>query len=182
MVKPGGTGRPRLAISARPAPLPPSRSRMSARPSALPLPKRYTHFALLGVGARLPDAGGLRGAAALRAGAGRTGFFGERVLRDDDLAMQLPTRMCPASAIAVTEAAASAEEVIDAVEPGEADDDQVDRHDEVQQARHDQDQDAGDQGDQRRDVGDGQSHGDLLGPGESTTERNRGSKKSGRGH
>ena len=31
MVKPGGTGRPRLAISARPAPLPPSRLRMLGR-------------------------------------------------------------------------------------------------------------------------------------------------------
>ena len=143
---------------------------MSARPSALPLPKLYTHFAFPGAGAR-----GLLRAAILRAGARRAGFFGERVLRDDDLAMQLPTRMRPAPAIAATEAAASAEEVIDAVEPGQPHDDQVDRDDEVQQTRHDQDQDAGDQGDQRRDVGDGQSHGDLLGPGESTTKRNGGS-------
>src|SRR4051794_28005907 len=44
MVKPGGTGRPRLAISARLAPLPPSRSRMSALPSALPSPNVNTHF------------------------------------------------------------------------------------------------------------------------------------------
>ena len=36
MVKPGGTGRPRLLISARLAPLPPSRSRIFAVPSALP--------------------------------------------------------------------------------------------------------------------------------------------------
>src|SRR5262245_37505369 len=43
MVKPGGTGRPRFAISARPAPLPPSNSRMLERPSALPPPKTYTH-------------------------------------------------------------------------------------------------------------------------------------------
>src|SRR6476469_1453940 len=40
MVKPGGTGRPRLAISARFAPLPPSRLRMSALPS----PKVNTHL------------------------------------------------------------------------------------------------------------------------------------------
>src|SRR5215831_250243 len=45
MVKPGGTGRPRLAISARLAPLPPSRLRMSLPPSALPPPKAYAHFA-----------------------------------------------------------------------------------------------------------------------------------------
>src|SRR3954447_12239696 len=44
MVKPGGTGRPRLAISARLAPLPPSRSRMLALPSALPSPKVNTHL------------------------------------------------------------------------------------------------------------------------------------------
>src|ERR1700741_2568816 len=48
MVKPGGTGRPRLAISARLAPLPPSRSRRPALPSALPSPNVYTHlFALM---------------------------------------------------------------------------------------------------------------------------------------
>src|ERR1700687_3760272 len=44
MVKPGGTGRPRLAISARLAPLPPSKSRISALPSALPSPKVNTHL------------------------------------------------------------------------------------------------------------------------------------------
>src|SRR4051812_15467752 len=43
MVKPGGTGRPRLLISARLAPLPPNRVRRSARPSAAPAPKLYTH-------------------------------------------------------------------------------------------------------------------------------------------
>src|SRR5580704_3604729 len=48
MVKPGGTGRPRLAISARFAPLPPRRSRISARPSALPSPKAQTHLARAG--------------------------------------------------------------------------------------------------------------------------------------
>src|ERR1700743_1463682 len=44
MVKPGGTGRPRLAISARLAPLPPSRSRNVALPSALPSPNVNTHL------------------------------------------------------------------------------------------------------------------------------------------
>src|ERR1700730_10217396 len=44
MVKPGGTGRPRLAISARLAPLPPKRSRRPAWPSALPSPKVKTHL------------------------------------------------------------------------------------------------------------------------------------------
>src|SRR3954447_18510179 len=48
MVKPGGTGRPRLAISERLAPLPPSRSRMLALPSALPSPKVNTHLPAFG--------------------------------------------------------------------------------------------------------------------------------------
>src|ERR1700759_2247143 len=51
MVKPGGTGRPRLAISARLAPLPPSRLRMSARPSALPSPNVKTHLPAFGASA-----------------------------------------------------------------------------------------------------------------------------------
>src|SRR5271168_1614108 len=71
MVKPGGTGRPRLAISARLAPLPPSRSRRPALPSALPSPKVNTH---------LPDfatsAAGLAAAILLTAfGAGLAGPF-----------------------------------------------------------------------------------------------------------
>src|ERR1700676_3206147 len=44
MVKPGGTGRPRLAISARPAPLPPKRLRILGLPSARPPPKAKTHL------------------------------------------------------------------------------------------------------------------------------------------
>src|SRR5258708_37986258 len=73
MVKPGGTGRPRLAISARLAPLPPNRSRNSALPSALPSPKVKTHLpgftacgALLlatGLGADTLGAAALGGAA-----------------------------------------------------------------------------------------------------------------------
>src|SRR2546425_9575472 len=45
MVKPGGTGRPRFAISASPAPLPPRMSRIAAEPSARPGPKKYTQRA-----------------------------------------------------------------------------------------------------------------------------------------
>ena len=44
IVNPGGTGRPALVISARPEPLPPSRSFMCRLPSALPPPKKYTCF------------------------------------------------------------------------------------------------------------------------------------------
>jgi hypothetical protein len=40
MVKPGGTGTPSRVISARLAPLPPSRSRCFALPSARPSPKK----------------------------------------------------------------------------------------------------------------------------------------------
>jgi hypothetical protein len=47
MVKPGGTGRPMLVISARLAPLPPSRFFISARPSACPFPKKYTYFSAI---------------------------------------------------------------------------------------------------------------------------------------
>src|SRR5579885_1025473 len=44
MVKPGGTGRPALVISASPAPLPPSTSFILPLPSALPPPKKYTYL------------------------------------------------------------------------------------------------------------------------------------------
>src|SRR5437899_1243297 len=60
MVKPGGTGSPRLAISARLAPLPPSRSRISALPSALPSPNVNTHLPAFGaLAAGLAPAAGL---------------------------------------------------------------------------------------------------------------------------
>src|SRR5215470_11466662 len=57
MVKPGGTGRPRLAISARLAPLPPNRSRSSALPSALPSPNVNTHLPGFTAAAALLPAG-----------------------------------------------------------------------------------------------------------------------------
>src|SRR5688500_8009903 len=63
MVNPAGTGRPALVISARLAPLPPSRSRIERSPSALPSPKKYTCFF-----AREP-----RGRAAVDLGAARRG-------------------------------------------------------------------------------------------------------------
>jgi ClpP class serine protease len=44
MVKPGGTGRPALVISARPAPLPPRTSFILPLPSARPAPKENTYF------------------------------------------------------------------------------------------------------------------------------------------
>src|ERR1700693_3922109 len=44
MVKPGGTGRPALVISAKPAPLPPRSSFILPLPSALPPPKEKTYL------------------------------------------------------------------------------------------------------------------------------------------
>src|SRR5258708_34420599 len=83
MVKPGGTGRPRLAISARPAPLPPRGLSMSARPSALPLPKPKTHFDLAGALAEGFLGGAFAGAAGLRGAAFPAGrFVGRFVTRD----------------------------------------------------------------------------------------------------
>src|SRR5438034_6283911 len=53
MVNPGGTGRPRFAISARPAPLPPRMSRIAAEPSARPSPNEYTHRSSAGTADQL---------------------------------------------------------------------------------------------------------------------------------
>src|SRR4030088_464165 len=86
MVKPGGTGRPRLAISARLAPLPPSKSRNPALPSALPSPNVNTHLpafaaSVAGLLATILPTGfgaGLSGlfCSALRAEAGGAAFAG----------------------------------------------------------------------------------------------------------
>ena len=43
-------------------------------------------------------------------------------------------------------------------EPDQADEDQVDRDDEIQQSRHDQDEDTRDQGDDGGNVGSGDGH------------------------
>src|SRR3979490_2680836 len=53
-------------------------------------------------------------------------------------------------------------EVINTVEPHQTNHDQVDRDDEVEQPRHDEDQDAGNEGNDRRNMGDSQRHGALL--------------------
>ncbi len=44
MVKPGGTGTPRLVISASSHPLPPRSGRIALLPSALPFAKEYTYL------------------------------------------------------------------------------------------------------------------------------------------
>src|SRR5258708_18618244 len=91
MVKPGGTGRPRLAISARPTPLPPRRLRMSARPSALPLPKPKTHFDLAGALAEGFLGGAFAGAAGSRGAALPAGpFLVQFVTRDGRFTQGIP--------------------------------------------------------------------------------------------
>jgi hypothetical protein len=51
--------------------------------------------------------------------------------------------------------------MIDAIEPHQADNNEVDSHDEIEQPRHQQDENTGDQGDKRRDMGGGNDH-DIL--------------------
>src|SRR5260221_4538284 len=89
MVKPGGTGRPRLAISARPAPLPPRGLRMSAWLSALPLPKPKTHCDLSAALAEAFWGGCCAGAAGLRGAALAAGrLLIDLIRRDVDLTME----------------------------------------------------------------------------------------------
>src|SRR6266436_4617871 len=82
MVKPGGTGRPRLAISARLAPLPPSRSRISALPSALPSPNVNTHLPAFGALAAGLAATTLEAGLLTGFGAGLGGLFLSAVRAD----------------------------------------------------------------------------------------------------
>src|SRR2546430_4161839 len=108
MVKPAGTGRPRLAISARPAPLPPRRLRMSARPSALPLPKPKTHFDLAGALAESFLGGAFAGAAGLRAAALPAGRLLIRFIRPDiDFDLEFTGFGAPAPMITAPQAAPS---------------------------------------------------------------------------
>src|SRR5437867_1806454 len=92
IVNPGGTGRPRFAISASPAPLPPRMSRIAADPSARPPPKEYTQRTRAGMRGlhregverrRVPRAcqilfGNLRGIVAREAGVTKLGPFAAR--------------------------------------------------------------------------------------------------------
>src|SRR5580704_7262522 len=49
--------------------------------------------------------------------------------------------------------------MIDGIEPHQSDNNEVDRDDKVQKSRHDENEDAGDERDQRRDMGGGDNHG-----------------------
>src|SRR4029450_10495830 len=77
--------------------------------------------------------------------------------------MSTAARVSARAQMAVPAANASADEVIDAVKPSDADDDQVDRHHVVQQPRDQQDQNAGNEGDKRCDMRNRDGHRDLLG-------------------
>jgi hypothetical protein len=50
------------------------------------------------------------------------------------------------------------DEMVDAVEADQPDKNEVDGNDVIEQPRHDQNQDAGDKGDERRDMGSGDDH------------------------
>src|SRR5207342_1788842 len=93
IVNPGGTGRPALVISARPEPLPPSRSFMFRLPSAFPPPKKYTCFRDLGFGVRDLPAGrfALAFFAIQRSGI-KSFVVGKRITRSADLPPSLKLR------------------------------------------------------------------------------------------
>jgi hypothetical protein len=57
----------------------------------------------------------------------------------------------------------SVDEMIDAIQPDKSDDDKVNGNDIVQQSRHNQDQDARDEGNDWRKVCGSEGHDDLLG-------------------
>src|SRR4029078_2720381 len=52
--------------------------------------------------------------------------------------------------------------LLDDSKPDDADDDQVDRHDVIEQPRHDQNENAGDEGNDGRQMADAESHGSQL--------------------
>ena len=56
----------------------------------------------------------------------------------------------------------SVDKMINAVQPDKPDDDKVNGNDEVQQSRHNQDQDARDERNDRRKVCGSENHDDLL--------------------
>jgi hypothetical protein len=50
------------------------------------------------------------------------------------------------------------DEVMDGIEPGQSDDNEIDRDDDIEKPRHDQDQNAGDERHKRGDMGGGDNH------------------------
>jgi hypothetical protein len=64
----------------------------------------------------------------------------------------------PAAEATWASTASSAEEMMDGVEPDQPFDDQIDGDDDVEEPRHDQNENAGNQRDDRRDFGGGDDH------------------------
>jgi hypothetical protein len=137
---------------------------MSARPSALPLPKPKTHFDLAEALAEGFFGGAFATAAGLRGAALPTGrLLVDLIRRDIDLTSVFTDSVAPGPNnhgrrcwrkprnCARRRAFPSPDGVVHGVQADQSHDDQIDRHDEVQQPRHDQDQDAGQEGDERRD-------------------------------
>jgi hypothetical protein len=52
----------------------------------------------------------------------------------------------------------SVDEVVDSVETHQSNDDEIDRDNEIEQPGHEQDENTGDQGDKRRDMGGSNDH------------------------
>jgi hypothetical protein len=50
------------------------------------------------------------------------------------------------------------DEVMDGIEPGQSDDNEIDRDNDIEKPRHDEDQNAGDERDKRGDMGGGDNH------------------------
>src|SRR5260370_2442664 len=192
MVKPGGTGSPRLAISARLAPLPPSKARNRALPSALASAKGNTHWPefgasaagllattlLEGFGAGLagPFARALRagGAAFTRAGMDGFDFAAIFFVFATALAMTCKqsarggevARLTPLWAVPrkVRRPGSTLHgEPLEHAQTDQADANQIDRDHEIEQPRHDQNEDTGDQGHYGRNVRSGDGHRNLSG-------------------
>jgi hypothetical protein len=89
---------------------------------------------------------------------------------DSALSKRLFTAACILNADAGGECNAGAgafalmpvDEVMDVIEADEADKDEIDGDNVVEKPRHDQDQDAGNDGDNRRDMGSGDDHDFVL--------------------
>jgi hypothetical protein len=59
---------------------------------------------------------------------------------------------------ATCERSKSLDEMVDGIEAGQADDNEIDRDNEIEQPRHQEDENTADQGDKRRDMGGSDDH------------------------
>jgi hypothetical protein len=114
---------------------------------------------------------GLAGAAVRAARTALAGVFADLRRRDVDLAIEPLIRLRPApydhgpglgrkpERAHHVKCSASLDEMMDGVEPGETHQNEIDRHDVAQEPRHEQNQNAGNQRNDRCDVGGGDDHG-----------------------